>query len=486
VAEWERLAQGESLRDQEYRVVTRGGQVRWCASTWSPVRDEGGRPVGYLGAEFDITERKLAEDEMRQDTELFQAVIEVQQAVAAAGLDSGTVMRVIAERSRGLTGATGVVIETLEGEELLPVLQLGVESRPLNLDESLSGVAVRTGELQRADDIDGDPRLGHRVYHDQGIRAILAVPLRHDQQVLGVLKVLSPAAGGFSDRHAKALRLLGGLVGASLEHAASFEARQARLERRTEALQESEQRFKQLVDAAQEGIWVADEHGVITYVNPRMSELLGYQNGSLVGRPIVDFLDATARAGAQRALARPGNGAEALDLRFRRQNGAELWGLVSASPIAGRDGGMVGTVGMVTDITERKRTEEQLRLNQEWLRLAQSVAGIGFWEMDPLDETLIISQETGEMLGFSRGVEVISLKDFLAPIYVSGDRARVRTTLMKAARVNKEFSAEFRVRCRDGSSRVLATRGKSFFNGGSHRLMGVLIDVTPARALSAA
>ena len=54
---------------------------------------------------------------MRLDTELFQAVIEVQQAVAAAGLDSGTVMHVIAERSRALTGASGVVVETLEGEE---------------------------------------------------------------------------------------------------------------------------------------------------------------------------------------------------------------------------------------------------------------------------------------------------------------------------------------------------------------------------------
>ncbi|MGN6390996.1 MAG: PAS domain S-box protein, partial [Gemmatimonadales bacterium] len=176
IAEWERLAEGESLRDQEYRVVTRAGQIRWTASTWSPVRDDAGRQVGYLGAEFDITERKLAEAEMRQDTELFQAVIEVQQAVAAAGLDSGTVMRVIAERSRGLTGATGVVIETLEGDELLPVLQLGVESPPLKVGESLSGAAVRTGELQRADDIEGDPRVDHRANHDTGIRAILSVP----------------------------------------------------------------------------------------------------------------------------------------------------------------------------------------------------------------------------------------------------------------------------------------------------------------------
>jgi PAS domain S-box-containing protein len=369
LAEWERLAEGGSLRDQEYRLITATGQVRWCASTWEPLLDARGRQIGYLGTEFDITERKLAEDEMRLDTELFQAVIEVQQAVAAAGLDSATVMRVIAERSRALTGASGVVLEVLQGEELVPQLQIGTESPRLQVSSSLSGLCVRTGELQRSDDVLADSRIGHDAYREQGIRSVLAVPLRHDQQTLGVLKLLSPRPAAFSARDAKALRLLGGLVGASLEHAAAFEARQGRLEDRTLALQESEQRFKQLVDVAQEGIWLADDHGVITYVNQRMAELLGYQNGALLGHPIYDFLDATARAGAQRALGRPGAGGESHDLRFRRQDGTELWGLVSASPITARDGGVVGTVGMVTDITERKRAEERLRRSADRLAM---------------------------------------------------------------------------------------------------------------------
>ena len=124
-------------------------------------------------------------------------------------------------------------------------------------------------------------------------------------------------------------------MGASLEHAAAFEARQSRLEDRTVALQESEQRFKQLVDVAQEGIWVADDRGIITYVNQRMAEFLGYQNGALLGRQVFDFLDATARAGAQRALGGRPQRRRTIDLRFRRQDGAELWGLVSASPITG-------------------------------------------------------------------------------------------------------------------------------------------------------
>jgi PAS domain S-box-containing protein len=368
-AEWERLAQGGSLHDQEYRVVARGGQERWSSSSWEPLRDDSGRQIGYLGTEFDITERKLAEEAMRLDTELFQAMIEVQQSVAAAGLDSQTVMRVIADRGLRLTSASGAVIESIEGDELAPQVHIGPNAPRLRVADSLSGLCVRTGELQRSDDVFNDPRIGHDAYRELGIRSLLVVPLKDEQRTLGVLKVVSPRPDAFTDRDAKALRLLGGLMGAALGHAATYEGRQSRLEERTRSLQESEQRFKQLVDVAQEGIWLADDRGVITYVNQRMAELLGYQNGAMLGRRVYDFIDAGSRAGAQRALARPSaSGGESRDLCFLRQDGGELWGLVSASPIVSRDG-LVGTVGMVTDITERKQAEERLRRSAERLAI---------------------------------------------------------------------------------------------------------------------
>src|SRR5439155_24829999 len=104
---------------------------------WEPLRYEAGRQIGVLVTELDITERKLAEDAMRSDAELLQAVIEVQQAVAAAGLDSATVMRVIVERSQGLTGADGACIEVIEGDELVPQVYLGIDPPRLPLDTSL-------------------------------------------------------------------------------------------------------------------------------------------------------------------------------------------------------------------------------------------------------------------------------------------------------------------------------------------------------------
>jgi PAS domain S-box-containing protein len=426
IAEWDRLARGSALRDQEYRVVTRRGQVRWCSGTWEPMRDEAGRQIGYLGTEFDITERKIAEEEMRLDTELFQAVLEVEQAVTAAGLDSETVMRVIAERSQTLTGASGAVIEAIEGDELVPRFHTGIDAPRLKLSGSLSGLAVRTGELQRCDDAHADPRVQHQAYRELGIRSLLAVPLRDERRTLGILKVVAPEPNAFTDRDAKALRLLGGLMGAALGHAEAYEGRQARLEERTRALQESEQRFKQLVDVAQEGIWVTDDRGVITYANQRMADLLGYSNGSMLGRPVYDFIEADSHPGVRHALSRRGSRpGQSRDLRFRRRDGTQLWGLVSASPILGKDGALVGTVGMFTDITERKQAEEQLRRTADRLTMlhdmdqaiasAQSLTEIGraalgrVRRMVSCDHCLITlfdfpSREAHIIAGFSAGI----------------------------------------------------------------------------------
>jgi PAS domain S-box-containing protein len=387
LAEWDRLAQGGALRDQEYRVVARTGQIRWCSSSWEPMRDERGRQIGYMGTEFDITERKLAEEEMRADTELFQAVLEVGHAVAAAGLDSETVMRVIAERIQELTGASGAVIEAVVGEDLVPLIHIGSEAPRLKLSSSLSGLSVRTGELQRSDDTFDDPRISHQAYRELGIHSLLVVPLRDEQRILGVLKVVSPEENAFSDRDAKALRLLGGLMGAAMSHAAAFESRQVRLEDRTRALQESEQRFKQLVDVAQEGIWVADDRGVITYVNQRMADLLGYSNGNILGRPVYDFIETDSRPGAKHTLSRRGGRpGQSVDIRFRRHDGTQLWGLVSSSPILGKDGALVGTVGMVTDITERKRAEDQLRRSADRLTM-----------LHDMDQAIVAAQSPAEI-----------------------------------------------------------------------------------------
>lgn len=368
-AEREGLARNGVPLDQEYRIYTKERRERWVSSTWQVMRDDDGKAVGYLGTEIDITEKKRAQQRLRDDAELFQTVMEVQQAVAAAGLDSATVMRVIAERSRAVTGAHGAIVELIQGEDVIPRVAVGLEAPVLRLRGSLSGAAVQTGEIQRTDDASVDPRVELEMFQRHGMRSIVAVPLKADGRVLGILKVVAPEPQRFRDRDARALELLAGLMGSAVSHAAAFEGRQLRLEERTRALQESEQRFKQLVDAAQEGIWVVDDHGITTYANQRMATMLGHEHGELTGRPIFGFLDAPARPEAQRIFAGVRDDIGPIrDVRFRRRDGGELWCTVATNAILGRDGEFVGTVAMVSDVTERKRAEDRLRRTAERLR----------------------------------------------------------------------------------------------------------------------
>jgi PAS domain S-box-containing protein len=70
---WEPLFHGKSFHDEEYRMVTKDGRMKWVVSSWRPILDEHSRQVGVQGREFDITQRKLAETALRHSEERLRA-----------------------------------------------------------------------------------------------------------------------------------------------------------------------------------------------------------------------------------------------------------------------------------------------------------------------------------------------------------------------------------------------------------------------------
>lgn len=73
---WERVYAGEEYSREEFRLITKQGQLKWCLSSWKPLVDEGGCQVGVQGSERDITPRKRAEESLRESYRLVQAVME--------------------------------------------------------------------------------------------------------------------------------------------------------------------------------------------------------------------------------------------------------------------------------------------------------------------------------------------------------------------------------------------------------------------------
>lgn len=151
--------------------------------------------------------------------------------------------------------------------------------------------------------------------------------------------------------------------------------RTASIEASASALAASELRHRRIVETAGEGVWQVDPQGSTTLANEAMAQMLGTTAALLHGRSLFDFLDEDGqRLAAQKLLGRRGGGSERHELRFRRADGRELWAEVASCPIVGADGQHAGALAMVTDATERRRRDEELRASNT--RLLSMVADL--------------------------------------------------------------------------------------------------------------
>jgi PAS domain S-box-containing protein len=77
ILHWDRLFQGQSYAEQEYRMIAKDGAEKWSSASWGPIWDESGRQVGVRGVERDITGRVRAEAALREVEERFRLVFEM-------------------------------------------------------------------------------------------------------------------------------------------------------------------------------------------------------------------------------------------------------------------------------------------------------------------------------------------------------------------------------------------------------------------------
>jgi PAS domain S-box-containing protein len=127
-----------------------------------------------------------------------------------------------------------------------------------------------------------------------------------------------------------------------------------------ESLQKSETKYRRIVDTSYEGIWMIDQQAQTEFVNQRMSQMLGYGVVEMLGRSIFDFIDQADKIAAeeiQEWLKREGS--ELKECRLCCKDGSYIWTLISARAIFGEQNEFLGAIAMLTDISDRKRTESE-------------------------------------------------------------------------------------------------------------------------------
>ncbi len=133
--------------------------------------------------------------------------------------------------------------------------------------------------------------------------------------------------------------------------------------RAEEALRASELKYRTLVTMMKEGLMAVDDNDVIQYVNPRTCELLGYGPHEMVGRGVVTFVaDDEGRALLEeKKHLRTRGVSDTYELAMQTRAGRKIYVQVSGTPVVDDDGRLVGSLGVLMDVTERKRSEEKIR-----------------------------------------------------------------------------------------------------------------------------
>jgi two-component system, sporulation sensor kinase E len=130
--------------------------------------------------------------------------------------------------------------------------------------------------------------------------------------------------------------------------------------------EKSEERFRKIVEIANEGIWILDEENRTVFANNKICQMLGCTMDEIMEKGLLGYIDPEWREVEELHLQQNNRSSvEQLEFKFRRKDGSSLWGLVSATPLYDQDGKYTGSLRMITDITERKRTEDALRLSEE-------------------------------------------------------------------------------------------------------------------------
>ncbi len=230
-----------------------------------------------------------------------------------------------------------------------------------------------------------------------------------------------------------------------------------------ESLLASEERFRRIIDTAEEGIWIVDREWKTTYVNSRLERMLGYKAAEMLGRHVGEFMDDEGRRDAQEKMVRR----ERLlrdthELRLIRKDGTELWAIVSSNPVESATGQIDGALSMLTDITDRREAQEALRRQEEYYRSLFENAMDIITLIAPDGTILFESPSVERIVGF-KPEELVGLNGFnlIHPEDVEPTREIFERLIRNPG---KTEHGEFRFRHKNGSWRMLDAVGSNLLH----------------------
>ncbi len=413
----------------DYRLLTRNGQEKWVTDSSIQIRDESGKLIDTLGIILDITNRIQAEEDIR----LLGQLLDLAPA--------------------------SITVHDPEGN-FLYANQETYKSHGYTKDEFLE---LRVNEI--------DVPESTQLYEGR-----LDLLRKNSEVFFNVSHYKKDGSVIPMDIHARLIDWKGKMVVMSIGTDIA-----ERLQSEN-ALRESEERYRSIVETSKEGIWAVDHEFRITFTNQAMADMLGYETSEVMGRMAIDFMFTEDIEGYRKRREERIKGIDGqYEGHFRRRDGKECWTIISSKALIDEDGKFAGSFAMFTDITERKNAEHILQAKeQEFRTLVENVPGAVY---------RCEVHSPWRVLYMSDGIQVITGR--LASEFVSGaihfgnivhpdDMAELDRIINEGIMQKHHYDLEYRVLHTDGSIRWASERGRATYNadGDPIYLDGVIIDIT--------
>jgi PAS domain S-box-containing protein len=311
--------QGKSS-DYDLGIITVKGNIKTIHISASPRFDQDGSFAGSFSATMDITDRKRADQALRESEEKYRSLVEIFPHIIAIFQDGKTVF--VNQSAVRIFGVRDIS-EILDHGSMDPVPEHEKARLRDYLGRHLAGDPAVPEfyqlELTRAD---GSPFpvevYAHQIiYNGRPASQIVALDI--------------------SER-----------------------------KRAGEELRKSEERYRNMVETANDAICVLDKADVVTFINHRMVELLGYTPEEMIGRPIYSFMDGEGRKVTRAALERRRRGIkENYQNRFVHRNGNQIDVNISAAPLFDVEEQYNGALAMIADITQAKKLETRAGIRNQ-------------------------------------------------------------------------------------------------------------------------
>ena len=247
-----------------------------------------------------------------------------------------------------------------------------------------------------------------------------------------------------------------------------------------EALRESEERYRTILDDIEDGYYETDLAGNLAFFNDALCGIVGYPRSELLGLNNRQYMDTeNARRVYQifNQVYRTGEPSRGSDWELVGKDGTQRGIEASVSLIRDADGQPRGFRGIARDVTERKRAEEALRKSEEWLRTIVEGTHALLVGVTPRGRFTYVNEALARFVGSP--AEALIGQLYLRFVY-PGDRDRVSRVYLNLVKTGTPVaSLEFRALTAEGEVRWVRFVSNPIFQGGRVvEIMGVALDVT--------